>query len=65
MTEHTNRQFSADLEAVRSQFLEMGGVVETMIQDAVEALHECVVLGAWDEAKGGRGEGGCHGVAPI
>ncbi|MFT0850891.1 phosphate signaling complex protein PhoU [Achromobacter sp. F4_2707] len=38
MTEHTNRQFSADLEAVRSQFLEMGGVVETMIQDAVEAL---------------------------
>lgn len=38
MTEHTNRQFSADLEAVRSQFLEMGGLVETMIQDAVEAL---------------------------
>ncbi len=38
MTEHTNRQFAADLEAVRSQFLEMGGLVETMIQDAVEAL---------------------------
>ena len=35
------------------------------IEDAVEALHECVVLGAWVEAKGGRGEGGCHGVAPI
>ena len=38
MTEHTNRQFSADLEAIRSQFLEMGGLVETMIRDAVEAL---------------------------
>ena len=38
MNEHTNRQFSADLEAVRSQFLEMGGLVETMVQDAVEAL---------------------------
>ena len=38
MTEHTNRQFSADLEAVRSQFLEMGGLVETMIQDCIEAL---------------------------
>ena len=38
MTEHTNRQFSADLETVRSQFLEMGGLVETMIQDAAEAL---------------------------
>jgi len=38
MTEHTNKQFSADLEAVRSQFLEMGGLVETMIQDAAEAL---------------------------
>src|SRR5690606_10694986 len=38
MTEHTNRQFSADLEAIRSLFLEMGGLVETMIRDAVEAL---------------------------
>jgi phosphate transport system protein len=38
MTEHTNKQFDADLQAVRSQFLAMGGVVEAMIQDAVEAL---------------------------
>lgn len=38
MTEHTNKQFDADLEGVRSQFLEMGGVVEAMIQDAIEAL---------------------------
>lgn len=38
MTEHTNKQFETDLEYVRSQFLLMGGVVETMIKEAVEAL---------------------------
>jgi len=38
MTEHTNKQFEADLEHVRSQFLQMGGVVESMIQEAIEAL---------------------------
>ncbi|ARP86090.1 phosphate signaling complex protein PhoU [Bordetella genomosp. 9] len=38
MTEHTNKQFDADLERVRSQFLAMGGVVEAMIQDAIDAL---------------------------
>ncbi|WP_454689538.1 phosphate signaling complex protein PhoU [Achromobacter aloeverae] len=38
MTEHTNKQFDADLEAVRSQFLAMGGVVEVMIQESAEAL---------------------------
>ncbi|ARP95671.1 phosphate signaling complex protein PhoU [Bordetella genomosp. 13] len=38
MTEHTNKQFDADLEHVRSQFLQMGGVVEAMIYEAVEAL---------------------------
>ncbi|MFC4277898.1 phosphate signaling complex protein PhoU [Achromobacter aloeverae] len=38
MTEHTNKQFDADLEAVRSQFLAMGGVVEVMIQESIDAL---------------------------
>ena len=38
MTEHTNKQFDADLENVRSQFLQMGGVVEAMIQEAIDAL---------------------------
>ncbi len=42
MTEHTNKQFDTDLESVRSQFLAMGGVVETMIQDR----HRCT-LGQW------------------
>lgn len=38
MTEHTNKQFDADLESVRSQFLAMGGVVEAMIQESIDAL---------------------------
>ncbi|AZW31865.1 phosphate transport system regulatory protein PhoU [Bordetella bronchiseptica GA96-01] len=38
MTEHTNKQFDADLQHVRSQFLQMGGIVEAMIHEAVEAI---------------------------
>lgn len=38
MTEHTNKQFDADLENVRSQFLQMGGLVEAMIQEAIDAV---------------------------
>lgn len=38
MIEHTNKQFHSDLEAARSLFLEMGGIVESMVRDAVQAL---------------------------
>ncbi|MFA5597819.1 MAG: phosphate signaling complex protein PhoU [Pusillimonas sp.] len=38
MSEHTNKQFSAELELTRSSFLQMGGLVEAMIQEAMEAL---------------------------
>src|SRR5690606_14331248 len=38
MTEHTNRQFSTDLETTKSLFLQMGGLVETMVYDGVETL---------------------------
>lgn len=38
MTEHTNKQFDLDLEKIRSQFLQMGGLVEAMIQDGIDAL---------------------------
>jgi phosphate transport system protein len=38
MPDHTNKQFDNDLEFVRSQFLIMGGVVEAMVNEAVEAL---------------------------
>jgi phosphate transport system protein len=38
MFEHTNKQFHADLESTRSQFLQMGGLVESMVQDAMAVL---------------------------
>lgn len=38
MTEHTNKQFDADLERIRTELLQMGGLVESMIQDAMDAL---------------------------
>ncbi len=38
MSEHTNKQFDADLERIRTELLQMGGLVESMIQDAVDAL---------------------------
>lgn len=38
MTEHTSRQFSSDLENTKSMFLQMGGLVESMVYYAVETL---------------------------
>lgn len=38
MTEHTNKQFSTELENVRSSFLQMGGLVEAMIGEAMNVL---------------------------
>lgn len=38
MSEHTNKQFHSDLETTRSMFLQMGGLVESMVQDAMDAL---------------------------
>ncbi len=37
-SEHTSKQFDAELEAVRARVLQMGGLVENQIQLAVEAL---------------------------
>jgi phosphate transport system protein len=37
-TEHTSKQFDAELEAVRARVLQMGGLVENQIRLAVEAL---------------------------
>jgi phosphate transport system protein len=37
-TEHTYKQFDAELEAVRANVLKMGGMVEEQIVNAVEAL---------------------------
>jgi phosphate transport system protein len=38
MSEHTNKQFHTDLEATRSLFLQMGGLVESMVKDGMDAL---------------------------
>ncbi|HUH59898.1 MAG TPA: phosphate signaling complex protein PhoU [Candidimonas sp.] len=38
MSEHTNKQFTSDLEMTRSLFLQMGGLVESMVKDGMEAL---------------------------
>ena len=38
MTLHTNKQFDSELELIRTQLLQMGGLVESMINEAVTAL---------------------------
>ena len=38
MNEHLSKQYDADLEAIRSRVLEMGGLVEAQIRSALEAL---------------------------
>ncbi len=38
MTEHTYKQFDADLEMVRARVLEMGGLVEEQVNRAIDAL---------------------------
>lgn len=38
MTEHLSKQFDAELEAIRSRVLEMGGLVESQIRRALEGF---------------------------
>ena len=37
-SEHTSKQFDAELEALRARVLQMGGMVEEQIRQAIEAL---------------------------
>ncbi len=44
-TEHTSKQFDAELDTVRAQVLQMGGLVESQIRLAIEAMvHDDVPL---------------------
>ena len=38
MSEHTSKQFDAEMEAIRSGVLAMGGLVETQLQRAIQVL---------------------------
>ncbi|HET9652395.1 MAG TPA: phosphate signaling complex protein PhoU [Usitatibacter sp.] len=38
MTEHINKQFDQDLEAIRSRMLQMGGLVESQVREAIGAF---------------------------
>jgi phosphate transport system protein len=54
VNEHTSKQFDAEMEAIRSGVLAMGGLVETQFRRAVEALRipgdvDIVTLVASDE----------------
>ena len=40
MNEHTNKQFDAEMEAIRSGVLSMGGIVEQQLARAIEALEK-------------------------
>ena len=40
MTEHTHKQFDAEMEGIRSGVLAMGGLVETQLARAIEVLED-------------------------
>ncbi len=46
MTEHINRQYDQDLEAIRSRMMQMGGLVEALLRTAVTAYLDGDMAGA-------------------
>jgi phosphate transport system protein len=49
MTDHTHKQFDAEMEAIRSGVLSMGGLVETQFARAIAVLDEDEDHGALDQ----------------
>ena len=49
MSEHTHKQFDAEMEALRNGVLAMGGLVETQLERALEALEKGEASGSVDE----------------
>src|SRR5258707_13024 len=39
VSEHASKQYDLDLDSIRSRVLQMGGLVESQIRRAIEALH--------------------------
>ena len=55
--DHTNKQFDAEMEAIRSGVLSMGGMVEKQLTRAIEALGEdddCAAARRGRRRRGGR-----------
>jgi phosphate transport system protein len=49
MNEHTHKQFDTEMEVIRSGVLQMGGLVETQLTRAIEALDETPEEGMIDQ----------------
>jgi phosphate transport system protein len=49
MTEHTHKQFDAEMEAIRSGVLAMGGLIETQLARAIALLGDETPPGAIDQ----------------
>ena len=68
MSDHTNKQFDAEMERIRSGVLSMGGIVEQQLTRAIDALEkdddarrtDAVGTGRDDQATEVGMERACH-----